>query len=395
MKLNKAAYSLPGGTAVQHCEECGAEMPTNALFCGRCGRRTASESEETENISDAPIEDTPLSPLVSSTAFNNFQDSVSENGEEEEQHMQDSESGNREEEEQQTQDSESENHEEDERQTPPLTSENEEEEQQTQQDYPEPASSMPGELDPGPEMEANQDIDEQPQNDHSSPGTQEAQSPQGSAPRRGARAGSKCLLFFLAGLIVAAGVVAALVGLFHTHLPGMSESSNAQSSSSINETIKSAGSSLTASICIKSSTPTTSGTSNGSGFTLFASSGCSSIIAATANSSCLIFSNNAGASHKYIFDVPNATIGSMSYHLVLGIVGYTGPFTYNDEEHISVGLSEGSTGRNFSWLYRSGNVTINNDEQSGTMDVILESVNGGNTIHVVGDWACGHQIKNT
>jgi hypothetical protein len=110
---------------------------------------------------------------------------------------------------------------------------------------------------------------------------------------------------------------------------------------------------------------------------------------------CLIFSNNADASHKYIFDVSNAAIDSKSYHLVLGVAEYTGPATYNDAKHVSVGLSEGSTGRNFSWLYRSGNVTINNDEQSGTMDVILESVNGGNTIHVVGDWACGRQIKNT
>ena len=29
------------------------------------------------------------------------------------------------------------------------------------------------------------------------------------------------------------------------------------------------------------------------------------------------------------------------------------------------------------------------------MDVILEAVNGGNTIHIVGDWACGSQLKNT
>jgi hypothetical protein len=69
--------------------------------------------------------------------------------------------------------------------------------------------------------------------------------------------------------------------------------------------------------------------------------------------------------------------------------------TYSDANHISVGLSEGSTGRTFSWLYRSGNVTINNDEQSGTMDVILDAVNGGNTLHIVGDWACGSQMKNT
>jgi len=278
---------------------------------------------------------------------------------------------------------------------PHLISENGEEEQQTQQDYLEPTNSMPSELDLRPEMPANQVIDEEPQFDYASSGTQEMQSPQGSAPRRGARPVSKCLLFFLAGIIVAAGVVVALMGLFHVNLPGTGGSSNALSSSSINETIKATGSSLTASICIKSSTSSTSGTSGGTGFTLFASSGCSSIVAATANSLCLIFSNNVGASHKYIFDVSNAAIDSKSYHLVLGVAEYTGPDTYNDAKHISVGMSEGSTGRNFSWLYRSGNVTINNDEQSGTMDVILESVNGGNTIHVVGDWACGRQIKNT
>jgi len=364
---------------MQHCEECGAELPANALFCRRCGRKTANETEETENLSDASTVDVPISPLATSKTADELQDSASENDEEE----------------QQAPYLASENDQEDEQQMPHLISENGEEEQQTQQDYLEPTNSMPGELDLRPEMPANQVIDEEPQFDYASSGTQEMQSPQGSAPRRGARPVSKCLLFFLAGIIVAAGVVVALMGLFHVNLPGTGGSSNALSSSSINETIKATGSSLTASICIKSSTSSTSGTSGGTGFTLFATSGCSSIVAATANSLCLIFSNNADASHKYIFDVSNAAIDSKSYHLVLGVAEYTGPATYNDAKHISVGMSEGSTGRNFSWLYRSGNVTINNDEQSGTMDVILESVNGGNTIHVVGDWACGRQIKNT
>ena len=117
--------------------------------------------------------------------------------------------------------------------------------------------------------------------------------------------------------------------------------------------------------------------------------------ASKADSSCLIFPNASGASRKYIFDVSSASIDSKSYHLVLGIVDYTGSNTYNDASHVSVGLSEGSTGRNFSWLYHSGSVIVNNDEQSGSMDVILEAVNGGNTIHIVGDWACGSQLKNT
>jgi hypothetical protein len=81
--------------------------------------------------------------------------------------------------------------------------------------------------------------------------------------------------------------------------------------------------------------------------------------------------------------------------VILTIIDYTGPTTYNDEKHISVGFSEGSTGRNFSWLYHSGTVTINSNEQSGTMDVILEAVNGGNTLHIVGNWACGRQMKST
>src|SRR5712691_4744509 len=142
-------YFLPGVTVMQYCKECGAELPTNALFCGSCGRKTASEIEETENLSDALIEDLPLSPLATSTAPDELHSSVSEDEEEEEQH------------------------------TPTLVSENGEDEQQTQQDHLEPTSSMPGEVDPGPEMPANQVIDEQPEYNHATSGTQEVQSPQG------------------------------------------------------------------------------------------------------------------------------------------------------------------------------------------------------------------------
>ena len=314
---------------MQHCEYCGSELRANARFCGHCGQKISSEIEVTTNSSDAPIKDSTISPLDSSTAFNNLQDSVLENGDEEEQQALD------------------------------LASEN--------------------------------DVADEEQ---TSLVTQETQSPYASAQKPESRPVSRCLLLLLAGLVVIAGVVAALIGLVHLKIPGIGGSSNALSSSSSNEIIKTTGSSLTASICVKSSTPSTSGTTDGTGITLFASSGCSSVKAATANSSCLIFPYNTGASRKYIFDVSNVAIDSKSYHLVLGVVDYTRPTTYNDARHISIGLSEGSSGRNFSWLYRSGSVTINSDEQSGTMDVILQTVNGGNAIHVVGDWACGRQIKN-
>jgi hypothetical protein len=383
---------------MQHCEDCGTELPIDALFCGKCGWKTASKTEETENLSDALKVDVPISPPAISKTSDELQNSASENGEEEEQQTQDVASENDgEDEEQQTQDVASENDgEEEEQQTQHVASENDgEEEQQSQRDHFETTSSIPGDPDPGREMPANKFLDEQPQYEQTPSGTQESLSPYNSTRRSGARPVSKCLLLFLAGLIVVAGVIAALVGLFHVNLPGTGGSSTKLSNSSINYIIKSTGSSLTASICVKSSTPTTSGTNGGTGFTLFASSGCSTVIAAPANALCLIFPENTGASHKYIFDVSDAAIDSEPYHLVLGVAEYTGSATYNDAKHISVGISEGSTGQNFSWLYLSGNVTINKDEQSGTMDVILESVSGGNTIHVVGDWACGRQIKNT
>jgi hypothetical protein len=117
-------------------------------------------------------------------------------------------------------------------------------------------------------------------------------------------------------------------------------------------------------------------------------------VASKADSSCLIFSYGNENSHKYIVDVSNATIGNSSYHLILGIVDYTVPAMYSDAQHISVGLSEGSTGRNFAWFYRSGSVTVNHDAKSGAMDVILVGANGGNTLHLVGEWTCGHQIKS-
>jgi hypothetical protein len=278
--------------------------------------------------------------------------------------------------------------------SPYPTSEHQNEEQ-THQEYLEPTSLMPDDTDSEPELLANQLPDEQSQSTQTAIAPQVTQSSYTSTQKPKSRPVSRCLLFSLAGLIVVVAVVVALMGLFHVNLPGFGGSSNAQSNSSDNEIINPNGSSLTASICVNTSTPSTSVTNSGSIFTLSSSSGCSTVVASKANSSCLIFPNTTGASHKYIVDVPNATIDSNSYHLILGIVDYTGPTTYNDARHISVGFSEGSTGRNFSWLYRSGSVTIDSNEQSGTMDVKLEAVNGGNTLHIVGDWACGRQMKNT
>ena len=351
---------------MQHCEQCGSELRANARFCGHCGKRLDQETEATTNLDDSSTVDLPVSPLTTNTVFSELQDSAPENDVEEE------------------------------LQLPQLILENDvAEEEQTHQEYFEPTSSMPGDADSEPEMPANQFLDELPQYGQTLSVTQEALSPHASAQKSEARPASRCLLFFLAGFIVVVGVVVALMGLFHLNLQGIGGSSNAVSNSSDNEIVNPTGSSLTASICVKTSTPSTSVTNQGATLILFSSSGCSAVVASKANSSCLIFPNNTGASHKYIFDVSNAAIDSKAYHLVLGVVNYTGPTTYNDARHISVGLSEGSTGRNFSWLYRSGSVIIKNDEQSGTMDVILEAVHGGNTLHIVGDWACGHQMKNT
>ena len=279
---------------MQHCEECGAELPNNALFCGHCGKKTTSEDEIAID-STSEHENEERTPYPTS-------------------------------EKQQVQHS------------PSPTSEHENE-QQTQQDYLEPTSSMPGDADSEPEMPANQFLDELPQYGQTLSVTQEALSPHASAQKSEARPASRCLLFFLAGFIVVVGVVVALMGLFHLNLQGIGGSSNAVSNSSDNEIINPTGSSLTASICVKTSTPSTSVTNQGATLILFSSSGCSAVVASKANSSCLIFPNNTGASHKYIFDVSNAAIDSKAYHLVLGVVNYTGPTTYNDARHISVGLS--------------------------------------------------------
>jgi hypothetical protein len=182
--------------------------------------------------------------------------------------------------------------------------------------------------------------------------------------------------------------------LFRWHLAGTNGSANTPSSSSVGEAVNAAGSPLNGSVCASSSTNATPGTSGGIDLTLPTTTGCSTFIAATATSLCLIFPSNPDASHEYILNVTNVTVDDKSYHLVLGITGYTGSASYNDGDRVTVGIGEGSTGKNFSWLYRSGNITINRDEQTGRMDVILGSASSGNTIHVVGGWTCGRLIRN-
>jgi zinc-ribbon domain len=338
---------------MRHCENCGSELPTKARFCRHCGQSLGSETELTTNVSDAPIEDLPISSLATSTDLSGLQNLASENDAEEEQHTSPDNLGS--------------------------------------------TGSLPRDLDPEPGKSANQSLDEHSEYDQMLSEKLEALSPRVSA--RGAKPRSisipKLLLIFLTVLIVAAGGAAALIGLFQGNLPGTRGAANALSSSSDSEIVNTAGPSLNASICASSSTPSTPGTSGGISLTLSTTSGCSSFNSAIATSLCLIFPYNPGAFHRYILDVSNVTIDSKAYHLVLSLAQYTGSTTYNDAVHITVGIGEGSTGRNFSWLYHSGNVTINSDEQSGTMNVILASQSSGNTIHVLGGWTCGRLIKNS
>jgi hypothetical protein len=378
---------------MHYCEDCGSELPANARFCGSCGRRTGDETEETTNSIDIPIEDIPMSPLASSTALSGLLDPASDNDKEEEQQPPNLALENDGEEEQQPPNPTSENDEEEEQQIPNPASENDGE-QQPQHPLLESTSSQPRDLDPETGNLADQVHDEPFKYDQTPLGTLETSSLRGSATRRKIRSKSKFLLILLTSLIVAVGGAVALIGLFYGHLPGTGGTSNALSSPSVIETVSSAGPSLTASVCASSSTPSASGTSNGLDLTLSAASGCSSFNAALSTSSCLVYPYYAGASYRYILDVSNATVASKAYHLVLSIAEYTGPTTYNDAVHVTVGIGEGSTGRNFSWIYRSGNVMINSDEHSGTIDVILASGSNGNTIHLVGDWACSLLIKN-
>jgi len=374
---NDAAYSQPGGKAMRQCEYCGSELRARARFCGHCGKKVGSETEATTNVDDAPIVDIPASQLAATTVFTELQDATPENDVEEEELLPQLVLENDVEEEQ----------------TAHLALETDVEEEQT--DNPESSSLAPDDLYVEPEIPANQFLDEQTQLDQMRSEKLAVLSPSVSIPRVKTRSRfvPKMLIILLTVLIIAAGCMAALIGLFRWHLPGTSGAANAISSSSVSEIVNTAGPLLNASVCASSSTHATPGTGDGTGLTLSTASGCSSFNNATATSLCLIAPYNPGTFHRYILNVSNVAVDNKAYHLVLSITEYSGPTNYNHGDHIMVGIGEGSTGGNFSWLYRSGNVTINSDEQSGTMDVILESANGGNTIHVVGGWMCGHLIK--
>ena len=347
---------------MQHCEECGAELPQNALFCGRCGTKAKSEAETTTHENILSIEDIAESQSSFEMALNDLQDRTS---------------GNEEEQEQQTPDVSPENGNDAEQQTSCAISEFENEEQRLepalevhQQDV-EQTNLMPDVVSSEPEIFTNHISQEQPQLTQNPIAQQETQSPSVSVKKSKSRSGSRCLLISLVALIILIGGLVVLMGMSHLNLLGFGGSSQSISSSAYNEIVNPTGSSLTASICVKTSTPLSSASNQGSTFILNSSSGCSTITASKTDSSCLIFPNTTGASHQFIVDVSNASIGSKPYHLVFSVVNYSIPTTYNDARHVTVGLSEGSTGRNFSWVYRSGSISIKNDEQSGTMDVML------------------------
>ena len=410
---------------MQHCENCGSEISTTALFCRQCGQRIGSETESATNIGDAAIDDLTISSPPTSVASSELEDSTSENvAEKGEQMSQPTPEKNVEEEEPMPQPA-SEHEMEEEVPGPQSAPENDVEEEpipqhvsehemEEDEPVPQPApendveereeqkvilwstSSAPRDLDAEAELPPSQFLDAHAQIDQTPSEKVEALSPLLSAQTMQPRSRSlpKLLLFLLAILIVIGGVAAALIGLFQGNLPGTGGAADSQSSSSDSVRINTAGSLLNASICASSPAPSTPGTSSGISLIPTTTSGCSSFDSAIAISMCLIFPYTSNAFHRYILDVSNVTLDSKAFHMVLSLAQYAGATTYNDTVHITVGIGEGSTGRDFSWMYHSGNVTVNSDEQSGTMDVILASASGKNTIHVVGGWTCGRLIKS-
>ena len=381
---------------MQHCENCGSEISTTALFCRQCGQRIGSETESATNIGDAPIDDLTISSPPTSVASSELEDSTSENVAEKGEQMSQPTPEKNVEEEQPMPQHVSEHEMEEDEPVPQPAPENDVEEREEQKVILWSTSSAPRDLDAEAELPPSQFLDAHAQIDQTPPEKVEALSPLLSAQTMQPRSRSipKLLLFLLAILIVIGGVAAALIGLFQGNLPGTGGAADSLSSSSESVRINTAGSSLNASICASSPAPSTPGTSSGISLIPTTTSGCSSFDSAIATSMCLIFPYNSNAFHRYILDVSNVTLDSKAYHMVLSLAQYAGATTYNDTVHITVGIGEGSTGRGFSWMYHSGNVTVNSDEQSGTMDVILASASGKNTIHVVGGWTCGRLIKS-
>ena len=402
---NQGINILSGVFVMQLCEECGAELPSGAQFCGRCGRRIRIEDDISRSADFASAEDKSLQPSEVSMALRDSQELAPEY-EKEEKH--------------QVIAFPSENSAEDEDPKAHLPSEPESEEslfdpvaetlQEPQEHYPlsedeneepiyhgqnERTSTMSEDTSSETEILSNQLLADQSLSTQNPKSLHEMQNPYTPAQKPGSQPVSKCLLFSLVSLIAIIGGVAALIGVFHQNLPVFGGSSSVLSSSSNNEITDPNGSSLTSSVCMNASTPSSNIANQGSNFTLASSTGCSNIMASRADSTCLIFPYGGTNSHKYIVDISNAAISNSPYHLVLSVVDYTVPTMYIDAKHISIGLSEGSTGRNFSWFYRSGSVTVNHDERSGSMNVILVTEKGGNTLHIVGVWACGRQIKSS
>jgi hypothetical protein len=396
---------LSGVIVMQVCDECGAEIPNEAQFCGSCGSKIKIEDDITRSTDFAPVEDKSLQLSENSTTLQDSQELTpdiekeeqihgttvtAENSGEDEEYVSHLAPGS--EGEETSFDPVSETSQEQQKQYPTTEDEYEEPGHHEQN---EPTSSIPVGASSEPEVPTNQLSADQSSVTQSPNSLRETQVPDASAQKPRSQRASRCLLSSLVGLLAVIVVAAVLVGLFHQNLPVFGGSSNVLSGSSNNENIDPNGSSLTASVCINDSTPSPNGTNQGSNFTLSSSTGCSNIGASKAGSTCLIFASDGSNSHKYIVDVSNAAIVNSPYHLVLSVVDYTAPALYSDVKQVSIGLSEGSTGRNFAWFYRSGSVTVNHDERSGSMDVILVPEKGANTLHVVGVWACGHQIKSS
>jgi hypothetical protein len=381
---------------MQHCEHCGSELSTTALFCRQCGQRIGGETESATNIGEAPIDDVTISSPPTSVAFSELEDSASENVAEKGKQISQPAPENKKEEEEPMPQPALEHEVEEEEPVPLSAPANDVEEREERTVILGSTSSAPQDLDAEAELPASQFLDAHALLDQTPSEKVEALSQPVPAQTMPPRSISipKLLLFLLAILIVVGGVAAALVGLFQGILPGTGRAANSLSNTSDSVHINTAGPSLNASICTSSPAPSTPGTSSGISLIPTTTSGCSSFDSAIATSMCLIFPYNSNAFHRYILDVSNVTLDSKAYHMVLSLAQYAGATTYNDVAHITVGIGEGSTGRDFSWMYHSGNVSVNSDEQSGTMDVILASANGGNTIHMVGDWTCGRLIKS-
>lgn len=395
--------ALAGVIVMQFCEECGAELPNDAQFCGRCGRKI--EEDPTRSTDFASVEDESQQPSDVSTTLHDSPELASENEKEEkyqitafpakssvedEEHV--SNLASEQESEEPSLDLVAETSQEPQEYYPISGDENEEpilHEQNV------PTSSISADMSSEPEISSNQIPVDQSISTQTPKSLHETQNPHTSAQKSGTQPAARCLLLSLVGLLAIIGVVAALAGFFHQNLPAFGGNSKILSSSSNNGLIDPNGSSLTASVCMNASTPSSNGTNQGSNFTFASKTGCSNVVASNADSSCLIFPYGGANSHKYIVDVSNAAIGNSSYHLVLGVIDYTVPAMYSGAKQISIGLSEGSTDRNFSWFYRSGSITINHDERSGSIDVVLVTDKVGNTLRIVGVWACGHFIKST